>query len=181
MEINLAELLCENSDERSRSCIYRLHAVFTHQGDVDRGCGSVYIKQDREARWLLFDGGHVFPVADHNVLDDNFGGQKFASTLNQRNQARVAYVLVYIRDLAIDEVLAPVKDAIIPPHLSRCSLSGISNQVLNVILERRIEEDRKRDDVKRAQEEGEHLYMSVKVLKNVICSGGMFDVFLRRL
>ena len=86
------------------------------------------IKPDRETRWLKFDDDRVTPVTDREVLEENYGGEALnglnAAPPAQRNQVRAmkrftnAYMLVYIRDTAIDEVLAPFTDEDTPPHLS---------------------------------------------------------------
>jgi ubiquitin carboxyl-terminal hydrolase 7 len=86
------------------------------------------IKPDRHTRWLKFDDDRVTPVTDKEVLEENYGGEVLNGVLpqvQQRNQARNAvkrftnaYMLVYIRESKIDEILAPFKEEDTPPHLS---------------------------------------------------------------
>ena len=68
------------------------------------------------------------PVTDREVLEENYGGESMNGqppTL-QRNQVRTmkrftnAYMLVYIRETGIDEVLSPFKEEDTPAHLSTC-------------------------------------------------------------
>ena len=88
-------------------------------------------------RWLKFDDDRVMPVTHCEVLKENYGGEELNGLIppGPRQQAQTmkrftnAYMLVYIRDIAIDEVLAPFTDADTPPHLSKrmphtiCSLA----------------------------------------------------------
>ena len=63
------------------------------------------------------------------VLEDNYGGEPLNGLTSpaQRQQVRSmkrftnAYMLVYIRDDAIDEILAPFTEADTPTHLSASS------------------------------------------------------------
>ena len=66
-------------------------------------------------------------MTDKEVLEENYGGEVLNGLLPslQRNQARAmkrftnAYMLVYIRETAIDEVLAPFTEDDTPAHLSK--------------------------------------------------------------
>ena len=106
--------------------MYKLHGVLVHSGDLHGGHYFALIKPDRETRWLKFDDDRVTPVTDREVLEENYGGEPlnaFPPTV-QRNQVRQmkrftnAYMLVYIRDSAMDEILAPFTEEDTPPHLS---------------------------------------------------------------
>jgi ubiquitin carboxyl-terminal hydrolase 7 len=126
-EIDLTEFLDDNAD-RSKPWQYKLHGVLVHSGDLHGGHYFALIKPDRETRWLKFDDDRVTPVTNKEVLEENYGGEALTSIPPaQRNQARAmkrftnAYMLVYIRDCMIDEVLAPFKDEDTPPHLSQYS------------------------------------------------------------
>ncbi len=100
--------------------------MLVHSGDLHGGHYFALIKPDRETRWLKFDDDRVTPVTDREVLEENYGGEAINGLISpmQRNQARAmkrftnAYMLVYVRDAAIDEVLAPFKEEDTPPHLS---------------------------------------------------------------
>jgi ubiquitin carboxyl-terminal hydrolase 7 len=102
-----------------------LHGVLVHSGDLHGGHYFALIKPDRETRWLKFDDDRVTPVTDKEVLDDNYGGESTNGLLqHQRQQVRTmkrftnAYMLVYIRESKIDEVLGNFTDADTPIHLS---------------------------------------------------------------
>ena len=128
-EIDLDEFLDESAD-RSKPSKYKLHGVLVHSGDLHGGHYFALIKPDRETRWLKFDDDRVTPVTDREVLEENYGGEPLNGVVpqTQRNQVRAmkrftnAYMLVYIRDTAIDDVLAPFTDDDTPPHLSEFAL-----------------------------------------------------------
>jgi ubiquitin carboxyl-terminal hydrolase 7 len=97
-----------------------------HSGDLHGGHYFALIKPDRETRWLKFDDDRVTPVTNKEVLEENYGGEAINGLPHtlQRNQVRAmkrftnAYMLVYIRESAIDNVLAPFLEEDTPPHLS---------------------------------------------------------------
>ncbi|KAH9981229.1 ubiquitin carboxyl-terminal hydrolase 5 [Lactifluus volemus] len=125
-EIDLSEFLDETAD-RSDPWIYKLHGVLVHSGDLHGGHYFACIKPDAASRWLKFDDDRVTPVTDREVLEENYGGEVLNGvppTL-QRNQVRSmkrfsnAYMLVYIREALLDEVLPPFKEEDTPAHLKR--------------------------------------------------------------
>ncbi|KDR74843.1 hypothetical protein GALMADRAFT_227212 [Galerina marginata CBS 339.88] len=112
-EIDLDEFL-EASADRSQPWVYKLHSVLVHSGDFFGGHYFAIIKPDRETRWLKFDDDRVTPVRDAEVLEENYGGVALnvPASLLQRGVRPMkrftnAYMLVYIRESAIDEILAP--------------------------------------------------------------------------
>ena len=129
-EIDLAEFLEETTD-RTKPWKYKLHGVFAHSGDRHGGQYFAFIKPDQHTRWLKFDDERVTPVTDREVLEENYGGEPLnnISPQTQSNQVRVtnksttARTLVYIRESETDEVLVPLVEEDIPPHLSK-SMSG---------------------------------------------------------
>ena len=139
-EIDLEEFLDVSAD-RSHPWVYKLHGVLVHSGDLHGGHYFALIKPDRETRWLKFDDDRVTPVTDREVLEENYGGEAMNGLVSpmQRNQVRAmkrftnAYMLVYIRESAIDEVLAPFEEEDTPPHLSASwqapSTSGCSRTI----------------------------------------------------
>lgn len=154
-EIDLAEFIDDASPVRSESWLYRLCGVLVHSGDVNGGHYFALIKPDRETRWLKFDDDRVTPVTDREVLEENYGGEPLNGHLYpmQRNQLRTmkrftnAYMLVYVRDAMIDEVLAPFKEEDTPAHLKR-----------------RLDEERLHMEAKRREREEQHLFLTAKVI-----------------
>ncbi|KAF8319268.1 cysteine proteinase [Clavulina sp. PMI_390] len=155
-EIDLAEFLDEAAD-RSESHVYRLHGVLVHSGDLHGGHYFALIKPDRETRWLKYDDDRVTPVTDKEVLEENYGGEVLNNLLpqaQQRNQARNAvkrftnaYMLVYIRESRINDILAPFKEEDTPSHLKR-----------------RLDEERRQQDIKKRERDEQHLFLTAKII-----------------
>lgn len=134
--------------------MYKLTGVLVHSGDLHGGHYFALIKPDRDTRWLKFDDDRVTPVTDREVLEENYGGEPtngLALMQQQRNQARTikrftnAYMLVYIRESGMDEVLAPFTEKDTPPHLKQ-----------------RLEEERLASEAKRREKEEQHLFLTAK-------------------
>lgn len=153
-EIDLAEFLDESAD-RSQSWVYKLHGVLVHSGDLHGGHYFALIKPDRETRWLKYDDDRVTPVTDREVLEENYGGELSNGLVSnqQRNQVRQlkrftnAYMLVYIRETAIDDVLVPFSEKDTPAHLKA-----------------RLEEERQATEAKKREREEQHLYLTARII-----------------
>ncbi|EJD52931.1 cysteine proteinase [Auricularia subglabra TFB-10046 SS5] len=154
-EIDLEEFLDESSD-RSQPWVYRLTGVLVHSGDLHGGHYFALIKPDRNTRWLKFDDDRVTPVTDREVLEENYGGEAMNGLVpaqQQRGQTRAvkrftnAYMLVYIRESAMDDVLAPFTEKDTPPHLKQ-----------------RLEEERLASENKRREKEEQHLFLTAKII-----------------
>lgn len=75
---------------------------------------------------LKFDDDRVTPATLKEVLEENYGGEpQGAQALNTRPNLRTmkrftnAYMLVYMRECMMDEILNDVTTTDIPPHLSK--------------------------------------------------------------
>ncbi|KAJ8078640.1 ubiquitin-specific protease ubp15 [Marasmius tenuissimus] len=153
-EIDLEEFLDPSAD-RSQPWVYRLAGVLVHSGDLHGGHYFALIKPDRDTRWLKFDDDRVTPVTDKEVLEENYGGEPLNGLppTMQRNQVRAmkrftnAYMLVYIRESAMDNVLAPFTEEDTPPHLKR-----------------RLDEERLQIEAKKKEREEQHLFLTAKVI-----------------
>ncbi|KAG8878853.1 hypothetical protein FRB98_005967 [Tulasnella sp. 332] len=155
-EINLEQFLDESAD-RSQTHIYHLHGVLVHSGDLHGGHYFALIKPDKHTRWLKFDDDRVTAVTDKEVLEENYGGEGNVPNgvlpVAQRNQVRAskrmtnAYMLVYIRDSAVDSVLAPFTEKDTPPHLKQ-----------------RLEDERQQAEAKKREREEQHLYLTAKII-----------------
>ncbi|RIA93964.1 hypothetical protein C1645_873749 [Glomus cerebriforme] len=140
MEIDLEEFLSQDAD-RSKPHKYLLHGVFVHSGDLHGGHYFALLKPEKDGKWFKFDDDRVTPVIDREVLEDIYGG-RFPNA-NPTN----AYVLIYIREAYIDEILSPVVHDDIPEHLKR-----------------RLDEERALAEQKKKEIEERHLYLTIKVV-----------------
>ncbi|KAJ7917322.1 hypothetical protein B0H13DRAFT_2443436, partial [Mycena leptocephala] len=149
-EIDLGEFLDSTAD-RSKPWVYKLHGVIVHSGDHHGGHYFALIKPDRDTRWLKYDDDRVTPVTDKEVLEENYGGEAAFKGLlptTGANQVRAlkrftnAYVLVYIRESAIDGVLAPFTGEDTPLHLKQ-----------------RLNEERLQLEAKKREREQQHLFL----------------------
>jgi ubiquitin carboxyl-terminal hydrolase 7 len=68
-----------------------------------------------------FDDDKVTHATTHDVYEQNFGGEyQYGKGLNSRyKRMSNAYMLVYIRENEIDEILKPVTMDDIPAHLGK--------------------------------------------------------------
>uniref|UniRef100_A0A1I7SZZ6 ubiquitinyl hydrolase 1 n=2 Tax=Caenorhabditis tropicalis TaxID=1561998 RepID=A0A1I7SZZ6_9PELO len=101
-------------------CVYSLHAVLVHSGEFHGGHYVTYINVNLHesvlddtvaSKWCKFDDDVVSRTTTDDAIIFNFGGEKAMNTS--------AYMLVYVRDNAIDQVLAPIPDSQIPQSVSR--------------------------------------------------------------
>jgi ubiquitin carboxyl-terminal hydrolase 7 len=162
LEIDLSDFLAASAD-RSIPYNYKLHGVLVHSGDVHGGHYFGMIKPEKNSKWYRYDDERVIPVTIDDVLEENFGGDGGNSFSNHngvpnpqsrmlRNAAQwkrftSAYMLVYLRESAIDEILSPITETDVPKH------------VVQKVDDERIEVARR----KREKEEM-HLFITVRII-----------------
>jgi ubiquitin carboxyl-terminal hydrolase 7 len=145
------------SDEadKSESYVYQLHSVLVHSGDLNAGHYYAFIKPTKDGWFYKFDDDRVTKATMREVLEDNYGGeyyppnmrhsalQKTAPVMRQNS----AYMLVYVRQTRVDDILLSVTKGDTPPHLRKfyCSYSV---DIANVLQRRDLM--RKRQNVKLA-------------------------------
>ncbi|KAG0040633.1 hypothetical protein BGZ82_000591 [Podila clonocystis] len=133
LEIDLAEFVAEGEEKRKagpHGFNYTLHGVLVHSGDLHGGHYFALLKPERDGKWFRFDDDRVTQVTLKEVLDENYGGgdtspENLASMtmamrqLNRHKRFTNAYMLVYIRNSDMDEILRPLTTGDIPEHLLR--------------------------------------------------------------
>jgi ubiquitin carboxyl-terminal hydrolase 7 len=69
-------------------------------------------------------------------MEDNYGGEVISTKPGGKNFKRFtnAYMLVYVKESTIDEILAPVTKDDIPEHLSKYSQCFFLVPILNLIF-----------------------------------------------
>ena len=124
-----APYLSDTAD-RSESWVYQLHGVLVHSGDLNAGHYYAFIKPTKEGWFYKYDDDKVTKATMREVLEDNFGGHYLnpngsvamrtkGKPLERQNSA---YMLVYIRQTRLDEVLLPVTKEDTPPHLRKFAM-----------------------------------------------------------
>lgn len=148
-----------DSADRSEPYIYQLHGVLVHSGDFNAGHYYAFLKPTADGHFYRFDDDRVTRATLKEALDDNFGGD-YANLTNGNTGVRnpytrtmstkrsmSAYMLVYIRQSRLKDILLAVTEADTPPHLS----------------ERLNEERAEKERLKKEREE-QHLYQTVDVI-----------------
>ncbi|CAO3608807.1 unnamed protein product [Mucor hiemalis] len=130
-----------------------------HSGDIDGGHYFALLKPEKDGKWFRFDDDRVTPVTLKEVFEDNYGDDplRLASdtedeginkTVITDDQLRCtsaralkrftnAYMLVYIQQSKLDEILAPIKEDEIPKHLNRSlkdNAKALKDDVLNTLI-----------------------------------------------
>lgn len=100
-----------------------------HSGDLHGGHYFALLKPERDGAWFRFDDDRVTPVTLKEVLDENYGGGESAENLstmspalrqlNRHKRFTNAYMLVYVKNNDMDEILKPLTKEDIPEHLQR--------------------------------------------------------------
>ncbi|KAI0472166.1 hypothetical protein GGR56DRAFT_678006 [Xylariaceae sp. FL0804] len=146
----------EKDADRSEPWIYKLHGVLVHSGDLNAGHYYAFLKPNKDGWFYKFDDDKVTKATRRETLEENFGGQ-FKSPYVQPRPAfqqkkpvmrqMNAYMLVYIRESRLDQVLTEVSQEDCPEH-----------------LQKRLDEEAAAREAKRKEREEQHLYLPVKVI-----------------
>uniref|UniRef100_A0A8D8Y3K7 Ubiquitin carboxyl-terminal hydrolase 7 n=2 Tax=Cacopsylla melanoneura TaxID=428564 RepID=A0A8D8Y3K7_9HEMI len=124
---------------------YILHAVLVHSGDNHGGHYVVYINPKGDNKWCKFDDDVVSKCSKDEAVAHNFGGNDEDSGLTVKLSTN-AYMLVYIRESELVNVLEDVTEKDIPQE-----------------LEDRLKEEKNLETIKRKERNEAHLYMNVNV------------------
>lgn len=110
--------------------VYQLHGVLVHSGDLNAGHYYAFIKPNKDGWFYKYDDDKVTKATLREVLEDNYGGEYIVNGQVQlsKNSTPImrqnsAYMLVYIRQTRLDEVLLPVTKEDTPAHLRMSSIS----------------------------------------------------------
>lgn len=125
---------------------YTLHAVLVHSGDNHGGHYVVFINPRGDGKWCKFDDDVVSRCSKNEAIEHNYGGHEEDMNLTVKHCTN-AYMLVYIRDSEISNVLQEVTDHDIPSELAD-----------------RLAEEKRMEQVRRKERNEAHLYMTVNVL-----------------
>ncbi|XP_066139547.1 ubiquitin carboxyl-terminal hydrolase 7 isoform X1 [Euwallacea fornicatus] len=126
---------------------YTLHAVLVHSGDNHGGHYVVFINPRGDGKWCKFDDDVVSRCSKAEAIEHNYGGQDEDINMMNVKHCTNAYMLVYIRDSELPNVLQEVTDADIPSELAD-----------------RLAEEKRMEQVRRKERNEAHLYMTIQVL-----------------
>lgn len=143
--------------DRSESWVYHLHGVLVHSGDLNAGHYYAFIKPTKDGHFYKFDDDRVTRATLREALEENFGGDYTQANGNTgarnpytRNwsakRSMSAYMLVYIRETRLDQVLMDGKTVEPPKHLAE-----------------RLAEEKATLERRKKEREEAHLYMDLAV------------------
>ena len=114
--------------DKSESYLYQLHGVLVHSGDFNAGHYYAFLKPTKDGHFYKFDDDRVTRATLKEALEENFGGDykltngntgvrnPYTRTLSTK-RSMSAYMLVYIRQTRVDEILLEVTKGDIPQHV----------------------------------------------------------------
>lgn len=111
-----------SAEIREDNWVYKLHAVLIQSGDPETGHYYAYIKPKVDGGWLKYDDDRVTRVLDRQVLEDGFGGDAYSNGVdpqvgarrNMMRPATSAYLLVYIREKMVHDIMRDISEDDIP-------------------------------------------------------------------
>jgi ubiquitin carboxyl-terminal hydrolase 7 len=137
--------------------IYLLHSVLVHSGDVHAGHYYAYIRPDCKGKWYKFNDERVNISNREEAVESNFGFEEESdrlmgqSLMIQRNRLAPrrfsnAYMIVYVKQDAVQDVLRPLGNDDIPSH-----------------LQQRFKIEEEEEDLRRKEKAEAHLKLTLKV------------------
>jgi ubiquitin carboxyl-terminal hydrolase 7 len=155
-EIDLKPYISKNSETFNGDWNYKLHGVLVHQGDVSVGHYYAMIKPTHEDKWFKFDDDRVTRVTLESVFEEGFGCGPPVNINRQMSRDEYqnyiikhhtsAYMLVYIRESKIPDVLAKVEESDIPEHIPK-----------------QIEYENQQEMIIKKEKEEMHLFVNFKI------------------
>ncbi|OQR76440.1 ubiquitin carboxyl-terminal hydrolase 7-like, partial [Tropilaelaps mercedesae] len=142
-KLDLDEFLEQKEDTPAH---YTLHAVLVHSGDNHGGHYVVFINPKGDGKWCKFDDDVVSRCTKQEAIEHNFGAGSDDEVAISRHCTN-AYMLVYIRDSALPDVLQKVEKEDIPEQLME-----------------RLQEEKQVEAQRRKERNEAHLYMQVQVI-----------------
>ncbi|KAI6857315.1 cysteine proteinase [Hortaea werneckii] len=147
----------DDDADKSEPYIYHLHGVLVHSGDLNAGHYYAFLKPEKNGQFYRFDDDRVTRATSREATEENFGGDYHINGQLQKGQnpytrqwstkrSNNAYMLVYIRESRLDQIM-PEESKIPPPEH----------------LPARIAEEKALAERKRKEREEAHLYMQVLV------------------
>lgn len=118
------------SEDLSINFLYHLHGVLVHCGESNVGHYYAFLRPTADGSWFKFDDERVTPATEADAVAENYGCDPQPYEPQQRlgggrgrfvRRLTNAYMLVYIRESAYEQVLLPGKEnELIPDALAEC-------------------------------------------------------------
>lgn len=143
-KINLDQYL---QKQEATKADYTLHAVLVHSGDNHGGHYVVFINPKGDGRWCKFDDDVVSRCTKQEAIESNYGGHAEDDMSLTIKHCTNAYMLVYIRDSELKNVLQQVTEEDIPQELTD-----------------RLQEEKRLEQIRRKERNEAHLFMQVNVI-----------------
>ncbi|KAF9965293.1 hypothetical protein BGZ70_005095 [Mortierella alpina] len=163
LDIDLADFVAESEEKQKAGpdgFKYTLHGVLVHSGDLHGGHYFALLKPERDGKWYRFDDDRVTQATMKEVLDENYGGGEPTENIanmtlamrqmNRHKRFTNAYMLVYVRDNAMDQILKPLTADDIPEH-----------------LQRRLDDERLAMENKRKEQNESLLFFNARIISDV--------------
>ncbi|OAQ27058.1 hypothetical protein K457DRAFT_1805530 [Linnemannia elongata AG-77] len=129
-KIDLAEFVADGEQKEKLGedgYKYSIYGVLVHSGVMNRGHYFALLKPQAEGNWYRFNDDTVTQGTLADVLEDNYGSGDPEEDIEAlplperqaKRQKRVtnAYMLIYIRDSAVEEILKPVTAEEVPEKI----------------------------------------------------------------
>lgn len=140
-----------------------MHAVLVHSGDNHGGHYVVYINPKGDGNWCKFDDDVVSGCSKNEAIDQNYGGPNDELNLNAKHSSSNAYMLVYIRHSALEEVLQEI------------TINNIPSE-----LDEKLREEKRMEHIRRQERTENNTIMSVHILLEDYFEShqttGLFDI-----
>ena len=113
-------------DDRSKKYTYKLFSVLVHSGEGSSSGHYYAFIRPKMGHWLKFNDDVVEKAYEYQVFQSNFGGTYIDAKYNkntkliEENEIKnitTAYMLIYLREDHIKDLLKEVKDKEIPERL----------------------------------------------------------------
>ena len=106
-------VLKDGENPYNKSTKYQLHGVLVHTGSISAGHYYAFFRPTPENKWYKFNDSMVTRVPPKTAIDKTWGEK------SEYSREPNAYMLVYIRDTDVNDVLSEVPSSAIPPHIKR--------------------------------------------------------------
>jgi ubiquitin carboxyl-terminal hydrolase 7 len=141
-KINLDKFMDKRGDSPAN---YTLHSVLVQGGDTTSGHYIVYCRPNPTGDWFKFDDENCIRVAPEEAIEQQFGSNEETLTRAARSSA---YMLVYIRDDRLADILPTLNASHIPTHLHA-----------------RFEKEEEEQEMARKEEESALTYLTIVLMR----------------